>query len=76
MPFIEVRDLSLYHEFHGDGPPLLHLSGSGGDLRTSAPAANALNRDFRGLHYDQRGLGRTSLGDHPPTMADFSIEGH
>lgn len=72
MPFIEVRDLRLYHEFHGDGPPLLHISGSGGDLRTSMPAQSALNRDFRGLHYDQRGLGQTSAGDGQPTMAEFA----
>ncbi|GJM38027.1 MAG: alpha/beta hydrolase [Acidimicrobiales bacterium] len=72
MPFIDVGDLRVHHEFHGDGPPLLHISGSGGDLRTSAPAQNALNRDFRGLHYDQRGLGQTSRGDRQPTMADFA----
>lgn len=72
MPFVAVRDLTMYYELHGDGPPLLHISGSGGDLRRTAPAANSLNEVFLGLHYDQRGLGRTSLGDRPPTMADFA----
>ncbi|MEM7140978.1 MAG: alpha/beta hydrolase [Actinomycetota bacterium] len=72
MPFIEVGDLSIYHEFHGDGPPLLHISGSGGDLRRTMPAQSKLNEDFLGLHYDQRGLGQTSHGDRPPTMADFA----
>lgn len=72
MPFLDVGDISIYHEFHGDGPPLLHISGSGGDLRRTMPDQSALNADFRGLHYDQRGLGRTSHGDRPPTMADFA----
>lgn len=72
MAFIEVGDLTMYYELHGEGPPLLHISGSGGDLRTTAPGAHGLNADFQGLHYDQRGLGQTSAGDHPPTMADFA----
>ena len=72
MPFIHVGDLQIYYEFHGDGFPLLHISGTGGDLRRTFPAQSQLNKHFLGLHFDQRGLGRTSLEDHPPTMADFA----
>lgn len=72
MPVVDVRDLSIYHELHGAGPRLLHISGSGGDLRRTAPAQSALNADFEGLHYDQRGLGRTTAGDGQPTMGDFA----
>lgn len=72
MPFIEVAGLRIYHEFHGEGPPLLHISGSGGDLRRTAPGASPLNASFRGLHYDQRGLGRTTRTEDQPTMADFA----
>ncbi len=76
MPFIKVNDLTMYYEFHGEGPNLLHISGSGGDLRLSAPHLNALNQDFLGLHYDQRCLGQTqpetTSGDHPPTMFDYA----
>lgn len=72
MPFSDTRGLSIYYEFHGDGPPLLHISGSGGDLRATAPQLHGLNDSFLGLHYDQRGLGQTSLGDIQPTMADFA----
>ncbi len=72
MPFIEVNDLTMYYELHGRGPNLLHISGSGGDLRQTAPQLNGLNRDFLGLHYDQRCLGQTTLGDHEPTMFDYA----
>jgi 3-oxoadipate enol-lactonase len=72
MPPIVVGDLSIYYELHGDGPPLLHISGSGGDLRTTAPGQHGLNKSFLGLHYDQRGLGQTSAGDRQPTMAGFA----
>jgi 3-oxoadipate enol-lactonase len=72
MPFVDVRDLTIHYEIHGSGPPLLHISGSGGDLRRTAPDRSALNVDFTGLHYDQRGLGQTSAGEGQPTMADFA----
>jgi 3-oxoadipate enol-lactonase len=72
MPFVDVRDLTMYYEIHGAGPPLLHISGSGGDLRRTAPGQSTLNEAFEGLHYDQRGLGQTSHGDGQPTMADFA----
>lgn len=72
MPFIKVNDLTMYYELHGQGPNLLHILGSGGDLRLSAPHLHGLNRDFLGLHYDQRCLGRTTFGDHEPTMFDYA----
>ena len=72
MSFIEVNDLTMYYELHGRGPNLLHISGSGGDLRQTAPQLHGLNRDFLGLHYDQRCLGQTTLGDHEPTMFDYA----
>ncbi|MDY7105358.1 MAG: alpha/beta fold hydrolase [Actinomycetota bacterium] len=63
---------SLHTERYGDGPPVLAISGSGGDLRRSAPAAHPLNREFRVLHYDHRGLGRSDDIEAPPTMASFA----
>ena len=75
MPFTAVGDLSMYFELHGDGPPVLHISGTGNDLRRSQPDRSPVNAHFTGLHYDQRGLGQTARGDlggRPPTMADFA----
>ena len=72
MPFVELADLTVHYQRFGDGDPLLMISGSGGDLRQTFPDQHPLNRDFDTVHYDQRGLGQTTLGDHPPTMADFA----
>ncbi|MCB0994300.1 MAG: alpha/beta fold hydrolase [Acidimicrobiales bacterium] len=72
MPTQRVRDLDLYHELHGDGPPLLMISGTGNDLRNSAPQLSPLNRRFTVCHYDQRGLGQTSKPAGPYTMADYA----
>jgi 3-oxoadipate enol-lactonase len=72
MPIVRVRDLDLYHELHGAGPPLLSISGTGNDLRFSRPDLSPLNDRFTVAHYDQRGLGRTSVPPGPYTMADYA----
>jgi 3-oxoadipate enol-lactonase len=73
MPFVAVRDLSMYYEIRGTGPRLLCISGTGGDLRRlpnifDMPPA----RHFEVLGYDQRGLGQTSRPDIPVAMADYA----
>ncbi len=72
MPLLEINGLDLYHERYGDGPPLLNISGSGGDLRNARPERSPLNEHFDVVHYDQRGLGRTSKPAGPYTMADYA----
>lgn len=73
MPTVRVRDLDVYYEIHGSGPPLLSISGSGQDLRTSPSLGKGpLEAHFTVLHYDQRGLGQTTKPDVPYTMADYA----
>ena len=75
MPFVSVRDLRMYHEIRGDGPRLLFISGTGGDLRRSPNAFDSpLSKHFTVLAYDQRGLGRTDRPDIPYTMADYAAD--
>ncbi len=72
MPSATVNGIEIYHEFHGTGPLLLSIGGSGGDLRQSPAAASPFARDFTVLAYDQRGLGRTSKPATAYTMADYA----
>ncbi len=72
MPVASVNGIDVYFELHGEGPPLLNISGSGNDLRRSPAALNPVNRSFETLHYDQRGLGQTSKPDGEYTMADYA----
>jgi 3-oxoadipate enol-lactonase len=72
MPVTRVNGIDIYFEVHGEGPPLLNISGSGNDLRRSPAARIPVNRAFETLHYDQRGLGRTSKPDGEYTMADYA----
>ncbi len=68
-----ANGLDIYYEIHGDGPPLLNIGGTGGDLRRMPASANPLTRSFTVLSYDQRCLGQTTGGDdRQPTMADYA----
>ena len=73
MPFVNVRDLSMYCEMQGHGPRLLYISGTGGDLRGQPRVFDGpLPRSFEVLSYDQRGLGQTSKPDVAYSMADYA----
>jgi 3-oxoadipate enol-lactonase len=75
MPFVTVRDLQLFYELRGNGPRLLCISGTNGDLRRAPTLFETpIARDFEILAYDQRGLGQTSHSDFPCTMADYAAD--
>lgn len=73
MPFVKVRDLETYYEVRGDGPPVLFIGGTGGDLRRKPSIFDGpMAAEFRVLAYDQRGLGQTKTPGAPCEMADFA----
>jgi 3-oxoadipate enol-lactonase len=73
MPFVTVGDIDIYYERRGNGPRLLCISGTGGDLRNKPNVfSSPLPRSFDLLAYDQRGFGQTSKPDCPYTMADYA----
>jgi 3-oxoadipate enol-lactonase len=73
LPDTKIHDLDFYYERAGSGPPLLFISGSGGDLRVKPNQMDGpFPRHFDTLSYDQRGLGRTSKPDKTYSMADYA----
>jgi 3-oxoadipate enol-lactonase len=73
MPTAILNGLSFHFERAGAGPPLLFISGTGGDLRVQPSVfASPLAKAFDLLAYDQRGLGRTDKPDVPYSMADYA----
>jgi 3-oxoadipate enol-lactonase len=73
MPFVEVRDLSIYYEMHGSGDRVVLINGTGADLRQNPMRGSGLlETNFEVLMFDQRGLGQTSKPDVDYTMADYA----
>jgi 3-oxoadipate enol-lactonase len=73
MPFIQAGDIRIYYEIAGNGPRLLFINGTGGDLRNPmGPMQSPLAKHFTLLAYDQRGLGRTDKPDRPYSMRDYA----
>lgn len=73
MPKVTANGLDIHYERTGEGPRLLFISGTGGDLRVrpnmlDGPFAQA----FDLVAYDQRGLGQTEKPDRPYSMADYA----
>jgi 3-oxoadipate enol-lactonase len=73
MPIATLAGINLYYERGGSGPPLLFISGTGGDLRTKPNVFDGpLAKPFDLLAYDQRGLGQSGKPDVPYSMADYA----
>ena len=70
MSIANLGAIEIYYERSGDGPPLLFISGTGGDLRTKPNVFDGpLAKAFNVLAYDQRGLGRSGKPDLDYSMA-------
>ncbi|MEJ7585526.1 MAG: alpha/beta fold hydrolase [Acidimicrobiales bacterium] len=68
-----VGDVELCYETAGSGPPVVFISGTGGDLRQRPSVIEGpLVEHCTVLAYDQRGLGRSSKPDRPTTMAHYA----
>lgn len=73
MPKAQVDDIEIYFERQGEGPRLLFISGTGGDLRVKPNIFDGpLAKRFDLLAYDQRGLGQTSKPDEAYSMAGYA----
>jgi 3-oxoadipate enol-lactonase len=73
LPTAHLGSINLHYERAGDGPPLLFISGTGGDLRNKPNVFDGpLAKAFDVLAYDQRGLGRSDKPDADYTMADYA----
>jgi len=73
MAYAHANGIELYYERAGSGPPLLFISGTGGDLRNKPNVFDGpLAKRFDLLAYDQRGLGRSEKPDTAYAMADYA----
>lgn len=59
MPIARIADADIYYEVHGDGPPLMMVSGLNGTTGWEDQIAE-FSRDYRVIVHDQRGCGRST----------------
>jgi len=69
MPYLQVNDIHMYYEIHGDGEPLVLIVGLGTDISEWDGIIRWLAKKYKVLAFDNRGAGRT---DKPDIL--YSIE--
>jgi pimeloyl-ACP methyl ester carboxylesterase len=70
---VPAGDLEIWVEQRGDGPDVLLIAGLGDPVEAWEAQLAGLSDRYRLTAYDNRGMGRTALGDTPlsvATMAD------
>ncbi len=72
MPAVTVDGRTLYYESLGDGPPLVFLSGLGGDGRAFSVSLRHFSSTFRALALDNRDSGRSDRVAGPYTTAEMA----
>ncbi|HZC16436.1 MAG TPA: alpha/beta fold hydrolase [Caulobacteraceae bacterium] len=73
MPTAKLPNIELHYERAGAGPPLVFISGTGGDLRVKPNVLDGpFPKSFDLVAYDQRGLGRSEKPDIDYSMADYA----
>lgn len=72
MPTVLVDGRTLYYESRGDGPPLVFLSGLGGDSRAFSVSLRHFSAGYRALALDNRDVGRSDRVGSGYTAADMA----
>ena len=64
MPSVKVNDVELYYELHGEGVPLLLITGWGCSAENWDPELiKALSESYKVISVDNRGVGQSSKPD-------------
>lgn len=75
MPTVHLNGIDLFFERHGSGPRVLVFNGSGATVAGAGPMIQRLAEHCEVLIHDQRCLGRSTITDEVPTMADYAADG-
>jgi len=73
MPKVKVGDINMYYEIHGEGEPLVFISGAGVSHEPMLAVIPMYAEQFKCVLFDNRGVGKTDAPDIPYTtemMAD------
>jgi pimeloyl-ACP methyl ester carboxylesterase len=68
MPDVQLKDVRLYYESHGEGEPLILIPGFGTGLWIWYKQVPAFAERFRTIVFDPRGVSRSEQRDEPVTI--------
>jgi len=73
MPKVKVNDIQIYYEMHGEGFPLVMITGLSGNIDWwPSRMIQGLSKNFKTLMFDNRGAGRTDVSDRECTIRLFA----
>jgi len=68
MAIAQVGDINIYYEIHGEGEPLLLITGYGANSQWWYPQIPAFSQEYQVIALDNRGSGRSDKPDIPYTI--------
>ncbi len=69
MPKVKVNDISVHYEVHGDGFPIVMITGVSFCLRIwDKPLIDELSKKFKVIIFDNRGAGQTDIPEGEFTL--------
>lgn len=72
MPHAEVNGRSIYHEVHGEGEPLVCVTGLGADALSWGLQLERWSERFRTVIFDNRDSGRSAYADGDYGIVDMA----
>ena len=71
MPNASINGVSIHHEIHGSGFPLVLAYGLGGSTNQWAPQVEAFSQRFQLIIWDPRGHGKS---ESPPLQSQYGMQ--
>ncbi len=72
MCFASVNGIDIYYERHGDGEPLLFISGLGGHVAEVPHLTDSYSQHLEMIAFDGRGNGRSTVSEGAYSIAQFA----
>lgn len=77
MPVVQVNDIQIYYEIHGEGEPLILIGGLANDstdYTERSKIVSELAQHYKVIAFDNRGVGRTDKPDIPYSIAMMAAD--
>ena len=74
MPFCSCNDIKLYYEVHGQGFPIIFISGLSGGHWSWKEQVDFFRNDYQCIIFDNRGAGKSSKPQGPYNIEQMALD--